>query len=95
MCGITGKKMSIPTSVSPIIKVHVYELTHHEDNYDLRYRLKEKIHVPSSKKGVSMMSSASSKMPSTGQSADVSSEGTGEEKKGRSPPSQGKSATRV
>lgn len=29
------------------VKVHVYELTHHEDNYDLRYRLKEKIAVTS------------------------------------------------
>lgn len=25
----------------------MYELTHHEDDYDLRYRLKEKIYLPS------------------------------------------------
>ncbi|CAM9409830.1 unnamed protein product [Pylaiella littoralis] len=29
-------------------KVHVYELTQHDDKYDLRYRLKDKIHLPSS-----------------------------------------------
>lgn len=28
-------------------QVHVYELTHHEDKYDLRYRLKDKIYLPS------------------------------------------------
>lgn len=27
-------------------KVNVYELTHQEDSFDLRYRLKEKIHLP-------------------------------------------------
>ncbi|CAM9228975.1 unnamed protein product, partial [Ascophyllum nodosum] len=30
-------------------KVHVYELTHPEDNYDLRYRLRDKIYIPSSR----------------------------------------------
>lgn len=32
---------------TPKKKVHVYELTHQEDKYDLRYRLKEKIYLPS------------------------------------------------
>lgn len=27
--------------------MHVYELTHREDKYDLRYRLKEKVRIPS------------------------------------------------
>ena len=30
-------------------QVHVYELTHPEDNYDLRYRLRDKIYIPSSR----------------------------------------------
>ena len=28
------------------LQVHVYELTHQEDNFDLHYRLKDKIYLP-------------------------------------------------
>lgn len=34
--------------LSSISQVHVYELTQHDDKYDLRYRLKDKIYLPSS-----------------------------------------------
>lgn len=36
-----------PKPTPPPTQVHVYELTHHEDNYDLRYRLKDKLYLPS------------------------------------------------
>lgn len=34
--------------LSILSQVHVYELTQHDDKYDLRYRLKDKIYLPSS-----------------------------------------------
>lgn len=46
------------------LQVHVYELTHQEDNHDLRYRLKDKIYLPA-KTLTSPSDSASIKTPSS------------------------------
>lgn len=40
-------------------KVHVYELTHHEDDYDLRYRLKDKLYLPSTRDAAASTATAS------------------------------------
>lgn len=42
---ITDANVHLYHPATQHVKVHVYELTHHEDKFDLRYRLKEKIAV--------------------------------------------------
>ncbi|CAM9369469.1 unnamed protein product [Ectocarpus fasciculatus] len=60
-------------------KVHVYELTQHDDKYDLRYRLKDKIYLPSAVPSSS--SSTLSSSASTISSLAVASSSRGGESK--------------
>ncbi|CAB1116460.1 unnamed protein product [Ectocarpus sp. CCAP 1310/34] len=59
-------------------KVHVYELTQHDDKYDLRYRLKDKIYLPSA---VPSSSSSALSSASTISSLAVASSNRGSESK--------------
>lgn len=54
-----------------LTQVHVYELTNHEDKYDLRYRLKDKIYIRSSAQSPSSKSAILSS-PMTTESARLS-----------------------
>ncbi|CAM9531119.1 unnamed protein product [Ectocarpus sp. 6 AP-2014] len=71
-------------------KVHVYELTQHDDKYDLRYRLKDKIYLPSAVPSSS--SSTLSSPASTISSLAVASSSRGSESKEDAARRQGSSS---
>lgn len=59
-------------------QVHVYELTQHDDKYDLRYRLKDKIYLPSAAPSTSP--TAPAPMPVTASGLSTPSSRAGERK---------------